>query len=115
MNFETNFYTDQGELERSVTLLGRQVDLRIWPAGFRWRFGDGEVLDSTSPGAPYPDLEITHSYRDKGAVAPSVDVTYAAEFRVDGGPWQDVPGTATITGSPQSLRVVTARPVLVGG
>jgi hypothetical protein len=34
---------------------------------------------------------------------------------VNGGPWRDVNGTVTIPGTPQPLRVVTARPVLVGG
>ena len=72
-------------------------------------------MESTSPGAAYPDLEITHAYAQKGRVAPSVDTTYAAQFRVDGGPWRDVAGTVTIPGSPQALRVVAARPVLVGG
>lgn len=115
VNFETNFYTEQGEFTRTVPLLGRQVELRIWPATFRWRFGDGDVRETSSPGSAYPDLEITHSYRRRGRVAPSVDTTYAAEFRVNGGPWREVAGTVTIPGSPQSLRVVTARPVLVGG
>jgi hypothetical protein len=115
VNFKTNFYTEQGELSRTVTLLGRQVELRIWPASFTWQFGDGEWLQSTEPGAKYPDLQITHEYVRKGRVSPSVDTTYAAQFRVDGGPWRDVNGTVTIPGSPQGLRVVEARPVLVGG
>src|SRR6478736_8655267 len=115
VNFETNFYTEQGELNRAVTLLGRQVELRIWPASFRWQFGDGESTQTTEPGAAYPDLQITHAYLRRGRVAPSVDTTYAAQFRVDGGPWRDVAGTVTIQGSPQGLRVVEARPVLVGG
>lgn len=115
VNLETNFYTEQGEFTRTVTLLGRQVELRIWPASFGWRFGDGESDQTTSPGAAYPDLEITHTYLEKGRVSPSVDTTYAAQFRVGGGPWRDVAGTVTIPGSPQELRVVEARPVLVGG
>lgn len=115
VNFETNFYTEQGEFTRTVTLLGRQVELRIWPASFTWRFGDGKTLESTEPGAAYPDLEITHEYDRKGRVAPSVDTTYAAQFRVDGGPWREVAGTVTIPGTAQQLRVVEARPVLVGG
>jgi len=115
VNFETNFYTEQGEFTRTVTLLGRQVELRIWPASFGWRFGDGESDQTTSPGAAYPDLEITHEYLEKGRVSPSVDTTYAAQFRVGSGPWRDVAGTVTIPGSPQELRVVEARPVLVGG
>jgi hypothetical protein len=115
VNFETNFYTEQGEFTRTVTLLGRVVELRIWPASFGWRFGDGESDQTASPGAAYPDLEITHTYLEKGRVSPSVDTTYAAQFRVGGGPWRDVAGTVTIPGSPQELRVVEARPVLVGG
>lgn len=114
MNFETNFYTEQGEFTRTVTLLGQRVELRIWPAGFRWRFGDGEVRETTSPGSAYPDLEVTHSYRTRGRVSASVDATYAARFRVGDGPWQDVAGSVTIPGTPQPLRVVAARPVLVG-
>jgi hypothetical protein len=91
------------------------VQLRIWPASFVWRFGDGASKRTSTPGSAYPDLEITHKYARKGRVSPSVDTTYAAQFRVGGGAWQDVAGTVTIPGSPQQLRVVEARPVLVGG
>ncbi|WP_457203584.1 hypothetical protein [Nocardioides sp. HB32] len=115
VNFDTNFYTHNGEFSRTVTLLGRRVELRIWPARYGWRFGDGQRRWTTTPGDRYPHLEVTHRYLREGRVSPSVDTTYAAEFRVGGGPWRDVNGTVTIPGSPQALRVVTARPVLVGG
>jgi hypothetical protein len=114
VNFETNFYTENGEFTRTLSLLGQRVELRIWPSAYEWRFGDGVVRQTAEAGSPYPDLEITHRYLSKGRVSPQVDTTYAAEFRVDGGPWRDVAGTVTIPGSPQGLRVVTARPVLVG-
>ena len=64
MNFETNFYTERDEFTRAVTLLGRRVELRIWPASFGWRFGDGHQR-TTTPGAAYPDLEITHEYLER--------------------------------------------------
>jgi hypothetical protein len=115
VNFDTNFYTENGEFTRTVTLLGRRVELRIWPARYGWRFGDGRQRWTTTPGDAYPHLEVTHRYLRKGRVSPSVDTTYAAQFRVNGGPWRDVNGTVTIPGTPQRLRVVTARPVLVGG
>jgi hypothetical protein len=115
VNFDTNFYTEQPAFDRTVTLLGRRVDLRIWPSQFRWVFGDGAELPSTSAGAPYPDLLITHSYLQKGGVSPRVDTTYTARFRVDGGAWRDVDGTVTVPGDPVPLEVVTARPVLVSG
>ena len=50
------------------------------PSEFGWRFGDGESLATTEPGAPYPDLDVTHRYLKKGKVAPSVDTTYTAEL-----------------------------------
>jgi hypothetical protein len=115
VNFETNFYTENGEFTRTVTLLGQRVELRIWPSRYGWRFGDGAVRETAEPGSAYPDLEVTHRYLRRGRVAPSVDTTYAAQFRVNGGAWRDVAGTVTIPGSPQGLRVVTARPVLLGG
>jgi hypothetical protein len=114
VNFDTNFYTEQPAFDRTVRLLGRQVELHIWPSQFRWVFGDGAELPSTSAGAPYPDLLITHSYLQKGGVSPRVDTTYAASFRVDGGAWRNVDGAVTIPGSPVRLEVITARPVLVG-
>jgi hypothetical protein len=114
VNFDTNFYTEQPAFDRTVRLLGRQVELHIWPSQFRWVFGDGAELPSTSAGAPYPDLLITHSYLQKGGVSPRVDTTYAARFRVDGGPWRAVDGVVTIPGSPVRLEVITASPVLVG-
>ncbi|MCW2791819.1 MAG: hypothetical protein JWO76_917 [Nocardioides sp.] len=114
VNFATNFYTEQGPFNRTVRLLGQRVDLKIWPSQFGWRFGDGRTLATQSAGAPYPDLEITHEYARKGGVRPSVDTTYAAQFRVNGGPWRDVNGTVTIPGNPVQLQVRTASPILVG-
>jgi hypothetical protein len=114
VNFDTNFYTEIQPLDRTITLLGQQVDLHIVPSQFGWRFGDGESLATDQPGAPYPHLDVTHNYLTKGAVAPSVDTTYTAQFRVNGGPWRDVPGSVTIPGAPVDLQVLTATPTLVG-
>jgi hypothetical protein len=114
VNFETNFYTENGEFTRTVDLLGQRVELRIWPSVYGWRFGDGAVRQTVGAGSPFPDLEITHRYLDKGRVSPRVDTTYAAQFRVNGGPWRDVAGTVTVPGAAEGLRVVEARPVLVG-
>ena len=90
VNFETNFYTDDDAFTRTGNLLGQRVELRIWPSRFGWRFGDGAAKSTASGGSPYPDLEVTHRYLSKGRVAPRVDTTYAARFRVGNGPWRDV-------------------------
>ncbi|MBS4754427.1 hypothetical protein KG112_16590 [Nocardioides sp. zg-ZUI104] len=114
VNFDTNFYVEPRPLQRTITLLGQQVQLRIWAASYHWRFGDGTVLDSTSPGAPYPDLEVTHEYLRTGRYGARVDTTYQAEYRVGTGAWQPVEGTSTISGTPVTLRAVEASPSLVG-
>ena len=116
MNFETNFYTEQGEFTRTVTLLGRQVELRIWPASFGWRFGDGESErdDVAGRGLPGPGGHPRVPQKGRVAVRAWTRRTPPSSGSV-GGPWRDVAGTVTIPGSPQELRVVEARPVLVGG
>ena len=114
VNFDTNFFTGTRAFDVTITLLGQRVDLHIVPSEFAWQFGDGEALVTSEPGAPYPDLDVTHRYLEKGKVAPSVDTTYTAEFRVDGGAWEDVPGSVTIAGAPVDLEVLTATPTLVG-
>jgi hypothetical protein len=45
---------------------------------------------------------------------PRVDVTYQGRYRVNDGPWQDIPETLTVVGTPQPLEVVSATPLLVG-
>jgi hypothetical protein len=114
VNFATNFYTDADTFDRTITLLGQRIDLRITPAEFTWHHGDGTTHTSTDPGARYPDLRITHTYQRKGKVAPSLEVTYTAIYRVNGGGWRDVSGTVTIPGPTVDLTVLTATPTLVG-
>jgi hypothetical protein len=114
VNFDTNFFAEAQPFDTALTLLGQRVDLHIVPTEFGWRFGDGESVATAEPGAPYPDLDVTHRYLKKGKVAPSVDTTYTAEFRVNGGGWEDVPGSVTIAGAPVDLEVLTATPTLVG-
>ena len=62
VNFETNFYTEQAPFTRRLRLLGQRVDLKIRPSRFTWVFGDGRSESSSSPGAPYPRLLVTHAY-----------------------------------------------------
>jgi hypothetical protein len=114
VNFATNFYTEREEFTRHVRLLGQRIELRITPGRFTWHFDDGESTTTTSPGSPYPDLEVTHDYLEATSVSPSVDTTYTAEFRVGGGSWQPVPGSVTIPGEAVGLEVVEASPILVG-
>ncbi|MDQ6526459.1 hypothetical protein RB608_22760 [Nocardioides sp. LHD-245] len=115
VNFRTNFYTTSTDpISTTVTLLGQPVTLEATPATFVWHFGDGESRSTTEPGAPYPDLTITHNYLRKGEYLPSLSTTYTGRYRIADGGWQAIPGTVTIDGQGQSLRAIEAEPKLVG-
>lgn len=115
VNFATIFYTEPEPFTRTVQLLGQSVDIEATPARFTWHHGDGSTTTTTSPGAPYPSKEITYNYTDAHTtVSPRVDVTYAARFRVNSGPWRDIAATVTIAGPAGRLRISEAVAVLSG-
>lgn len=114
VNFATNFFTEERTLDRSVRLLGQRVDLRIEAHSYAWHFDDGETITTSKPGAPYPKLQVTHSYLQKGDYRPALDITWVADYRVNGGDWRPVPGSVTIIGEPTDLSAIEARPTLVG-
>jgi hypothetical protein len=115
VNFDTNFYTANNHpTTRTVTLIGQRVTIEATPTAYAWHFGEGGEMTTTDPGAPYPDLRVTHRYPRVGTVAPSVDTTYAGRYRIGNGGWQTIPDTLTVPGSPIALEVVSATPHLVG-
>lgn len=116
---ETIFSTEAERFTETVRLLGREVELDITPTSYRWRHGDDSEQTTDWPGEAWsrggsPGGCITHVYEDGMAVSTSVDTTWSARFRVEGGAWLDVPGTVTIDGDAASLRVRSASPHLVG-
>ena len=115
VNFDTIFYAEPSTFARTLEILGRAVDVEARPSRFLWTYGDGRSQITTTPGAPYPAKTIVHQYRDAHVtVHPRVDVVYTAQFRVDGGAWQDIPETITIPGPSVDLRIREATPVLSG-
>lgn len=88
---------------RAGTVL--RVDVRVWPARYTWSFGDGASVTTHSTGRRYPEQsDIQHVYersslRSPGGYAVRVDVEYAAEFRVNGGPPQALPATSRTYGA----------------
>jgi hypothetical protein len=97
-------YTTVDPVTRTFTLLGAQVTVEATPTSYTWHFDSGlpdGTRTTSTPGAPYPDLDVTYAYQDAHTtVRPSVDVTYSARFSVDGGTWQTIPDTVTIEGEP---------------
>lgn len=125
VNLPTVFHADNSDpVTQTITLLGQTVVIEAAPVAWTWhwaRDGDDATLADTTPlttdhpGAPHPVATITHAYRTSGiTVRPSVDVTYEGRYRLNDGPWQDIPGTHTVAGpTEESLAVLEARPALV--
>lgn len=120
VHLETVFSTEAEGFTRTVGLLGRRVDLDIWASEFRWVQGDGTTQVTDWAGRPWragTDLAelITHRYDDaQRGLDVRVDTTWSARYRVDGGPWRDVPGTVVVEGEAFDLTVLAAEPKLAG-
>ena len=115
VNFDTIFYVDADQFQRTLTLLGRRVTLAITPNTFTWHHGDGTSSVTGDPGAPYPSKDVVYRYQKAHrTVAHSVTIVWTARYRVGNGPWQDVPGSVSTTGPTTDLRIAEATPVLTG-
>lgn len=115
VNLETNFYTTNKDVRGiPVELLGRNVVVSARPIAYRWNLGDGTSITTTSAGAPYPELDVSHVYESTDEVVVSVDTQYGdASFTVDGGPREAIPSTIWVAGETSVLTIVEAAPQLV--
>jgi len=117
VNKKEIFYTTaKSGRDYPITLLGHRVVLSSKVQTYSWSWGDGSPNEATAvPGGPYPDFDVSHTYRTAATCPVSVSLTYSATYTVDGGAAQPVEGTVTIPGDPVNVRVVTAHAVLVQG
>ncbi len=117
VNLETTFFCKPPTLDRTLAIIGYNVDVQVEPSSYTWRWGDGSTSTSQTPGHPYPSKDVTHTYTDasdKGQpLRLSVDVSYSARYRVDGGAWREIPDTLTIPGSSRDLPIKQAAAVLI--
>ena|GEM_PF-761913 len=61
----------------ALALLGESVDVKMI-AHFRWSWGDGSSLATTSsPGAPFPDRSLTHTFLRPGRYQVSMVTTWS--------------------------------------
>ncbi len=73
------------------------VEVEIWPQNYHWSFGDGASLDTLSVGRAYPEeSDVRHTYERSslgagGAFDTRLEIAFAAQFRVNGGPWTPLP------------------------
>ncbi len=94
----------------TTELAGFSVRIRPTLQDVTYHFGDGSSEGPTqSLGGPYPEGDITHTYVSKGAVTPSISVTYGGEVSVEGRSWQNIGASVTIDGPAVPLEVLTSR------
>ncbi len=114
VNLDTFFYTSNFEpISKTVTLVGRQVEIVATPVSYRWVFGDGVVADTRGAGGPYPDGDVRHVYGQPGEMTARVATTYSGRYRIGRRAWRDIPETLTVPGEGVGLVVVEAKPQLV--
>jgi hypothetical protein len=118
IGLNTIFSTKSDPFTRTLTLLGRRIELRIHASSYAWIHGDRTTQTTDWAGRPWErglpmDRYITHIYEDIGAVRPQVRITWSADFRVGNGPWLPVNGTVDRTSPPTDLQVLEAEPKLV--
>ena len=85
---------DGAPIRSSDSLPGVTVDVEVEPLIYRWSFGDGTTAETTSLGQRYPaESDIRHVYEQSslaagGAYSITVEVTFTARYRVNGGAWE---------------------------
>lgn len=103
VNMDLIVYAEAEAQTLDTVLLGTPVQVRATPVSYRWDFGDGSTLETANPGRPYPATDLTYRYAHQGWYDVTLTTTYAGEFSVSGGPWQDIDGTVTITSEPVAI------------
>jgi len=78
------FFTDlPKDFQKGFKILGESVKIIVKPRSL-WNFGDGFVLVTSKPGAPYPSRDITHSYSVPGTYLVTVSTIWSGTFTVAG-------------------------------
>lgn len=82
-----------------VAVVGEVIDVTMRPA-FLWSFGDGSFYATTSPGGPYPNQRISHTYTHAGTYAVVMLATW-------GGTWTHNGVARAVTGEIRKASLVT--------
>lgn len=114
----TNVYSTAVETTQSGELLGWPIEVRFTPVAYRWTFGDGSTRLNRIPGESWGARQFSssatsHIYELSGDYRISLEVSYEASYRFDGGAFLGLPGEITRSGGEQSVEVLSVTPVLV--
>lgn len=84
-------------------LLDTPVAVRAIPTSYHWDLGDGNTITTSKSGKPYPSEEVSGTYSGEGFYDVTLTTTFAGQFSVDGGEWQDIDGTIEVESDPIEL------------
>lgn len=90
-------WAESKEQTFDVVMLGQAVKVRATPVKYVWDFGDGTVLTTTFPGREYPARDVSMRYAYQGWYEVSLVTQFSGEYSVNGGPWQPIAGTVSVT------------------
>ncbi|GAA3280400.1 hypothetical protein GCM10020260_04650 [Nesterenkonia halobia] len=125
----TNIYADVGTQTTSGEVLDATMELRAIPVAYHWDYGDGTSRTTYEPGEPLPDYDGTgeeintmdfktptsHVYEETGIFEVTVTTEFVGQFRYDGGDWDGIPGTISVTSSPGEADIWTQNSRWVSG
>jgi len=123
VNLDANFIAASSVSVQSGILLGAGADVRFTPGRYTWDYGDGGTRTSSDGGATWAHMKVpefsptstSHVYRQTGTFTVAVNVTYSAEYRFAGQPWQKIAGSLDIPAPAFNVVVGDAKTVLVEG
>ena len=91
------FYTDATtSFSTTSQILGINVGVNLIPL-FTWNFGDGTIFTTTSPGAPYPDTTISHTYKTAGTYKTTLTISWSGTWTAESNTYQVLGGNIVQT------------------
>lgn len=115
VNMVNVLHTEPSDQELSTELLGTPVAVRATPVSYHWDLGDGNTITTTNPGKPFPAETVSATYSQEGWYDITLTTTFAGQFSVNGGPWQDIDGTIEVASDPVPLYSKSLESRLVNG
>ncbi|MGY5766384.1 hypothetical protein ACXET9_14435 [Brachybacterium sp. DNPG3] len=103
VNMVVVLYAETRTQVLETELLGVPVRVRAMPVEFRWDLGDGSSIVTSDPGEPFPSEAVSSEYRYEGWYDIELTTTFAGQFSVDGGEWQDIVGTIEVASDPVAI------------
>lgn len=114
-NAHTNVYANSNTQTLHTTILNQPVTIRATPTNYTFNYGDGNTLTTTNPGKPTTGDGLTtqtptsHIYTQTGHYTITLTTTYRGEYSINNGPYQPIPGTATIPSTPLTIAIYKTR------